>query len=101
MLEPSRESRLASLIDKGAVIKEKTGGCSGGSGCRLFLFPNVCFQDFKAASLTVSTSIVNTVVGCVCEITFSIATDLRDCFSISVGPLPVILWSLLSPNAAD
>ena len=101
MLEPGREPGLASLLGTRAVIEEKTGGCGCGSGCCLFLFSNVCFHDFKAASLTVSPSIVNTVVGCVRKITISIATDLRDCFSISIGPLPVVLWSLLSPNAAD
>ena len=99
MLEPGREPRLASLLGTRAVTEEKTGGRGCGSGCCLFLFANACFQDFKAAGVAVSPSIVNTVVGCVRKI--SIATDLGDGFSVSIGPLPVILWSLLSPNAAD
>lgn len=101
MLEPGREPRLASLLGTRAVIEEKTGGCGCGSGCCLFLFSNACFQDFKAAGVAVSPSIVNTVVGCVCKIAISIAADLRDRLPISVGPLPVVLWSLLGPNAAD
>ena len=101
MLEPGREPRLASLIGARAVIEEKTGGCGRGSGCCLFLFSIICFQDFKAAGLAVSPSIVNTVVGCACKVTISIAADLRDRFPVSIGPLPVVLWSLLSPNAAD
>ena len=101
MLEPGREPRLASLTGTRAVVEEKTGGCGCGSGCCLFLFSNVCFQDFKAAGLAVSPSIANTVVGCVCEVTISVAADLRDRLPIPIGPLPVVLWSLLSPNAAD
>ena len=101
MLEPGREPRLASLLGTRAVTEEKTGGCGCGSGCCLFLFSNACFQDFKAAGLAVSPSIVNTVVGCVCKIAISIAADLRDRLPIPIGPLPVVLWRLLSPNAAD
>ena len=101
VLEPGREPRHASLIGTWAVIEEKTGGCGCGGGRCLFLFSNVCFQDFKAAGLTVSPSIVNAVVGCVRKVTISIAADLGDRFPISIGPLPVVLWSLLSPDAAD
>ena len=101
MLKPGCESRLTSLADARPVIDEKTGGRSCGRNCCLFLIANGCCHAFKAASLTVNPSIVNAVVGCVSKISIPVATDLRDRFPVSIGPLPVILWSLLGPDAAD